>query len=463
MEGATGEPRLTGRLLDGRWRVGALLGRGGMSSVYEAVHRNGRMVAIKVLLPGLATSTRARARFLREGYIANRIAHPGIVSVIDDGVTDDGMLFLVMELLAGATLEQHCRAGGGRLPENEVLAVADAVLDILATAHAENVVHRDIKASNIFLTADGTLKLLDFGAARLRERSSALTDTATRDVLGTPGFMAPEQARGRWDEVDARTDLWALGATMFRLLTGRLVHEAETPHEAIIAAAVTPAPSLASIDAGLVSAAPIVDRALALDRRDRWPNAGAMLAAVRPARAALPSCALPCPIAEAANPLATLDESSPSVRGERDQFRSLASERWRRAFTQRQIAARVAIGAVVLVGFSWIAFLRGRSPRASNVPSANAPISRVITPSEAPAVPPSRTLVSTPAPAAGPTPAPRAVHSQHGRRSVAARPSGAAAAPQAVPPAPGAPHADPAAPPAPPAPTRLEDVLDQRI
>src|SRR5437868_12122364 len=159
---------LTGRLLSGRWRVGKLLGRGGMSTVYAATHRNGKTCALKVLHPELAASATSRRRFLREGYIANKVAHDGVVSVLDDDVTQDGTVFLVMDLLEGTTLEDHCRASGGRLPPGDVLVIADAVLDVLIAAHAKGVVHRDLKPSNVFLLSRGTLKLLDFGIASLR-------------------------------------------------------------------------------------------------------------------------------------------------------------------------------------------------------------------------------------------------------------------------------------------------------
>src|SRR5581483_9335323 len=108
-------------------------------------------------------------------------------------------------------------------------------LEVLAAAHAKNVVHRDIKPENLFITRAGVLKVLDFGIARVHEaRRERATSTRAGVVMGTPAFMAPEQARARWDEVDGRTDLWAVGATMFKLLTGRVVHLAETVNEQLL-------------------------------------------------------------------------------------------------------------------------------------------------------------------------------------------------------------------------------------
>src|SRR5260221_3817473 len=215
-----------GWVLCEKWQIGRLLGVGGMSTVYEAVHRNGRRVAVKILHPELCLSERARQRFLREGYIANRVGHPGAVTILDDGVADDGTVFLVLELLHGQTLGDRLRRMG-QLPSGEVLACADRVLDVLAAAHGHGIVHRDIKPENLFLTYERTLKVLDFGIASVRELSAAgFEATRSGAALGTPAFMAPEQADGRGAPLDHRADLWALGATMFTLLTGRHVQNA---------------------------------------------------------------------------------------------------------------------------------------------------------------------------------------------------------------------------------------------
>ncbi len=277
---------LVGRLLCDKWRIERLLSTGGTSFVYSAVHRNAKRVAIKVLRPELAADARIKRRFLREGYLANRVNHEAAVSVTDDGTSDDGTVFLVMELLSGTNLEKLCREM--KRDPSEVAYVVDGLLDVLAAAHANGIIHRDIKPGNVFLTTQGKVKLLDFGIARLREASSPMLHTQSGAVLGTPGFMAPEQARGRWSEVDARTDIWAVGATMFRLLTGRTVHEATNHQEALIAAATLPAPRLNSVRADLPdSIAGIVDRALAFDPHDRWPDAEQMRQALRVVRVEL--------------------------------------------------------------------------------------------------------------------------------------------------------------------------------
>ncbi len=273
-----------GQVLREKWRLDQLLGVGGMAAVYAATHvNNGRRAAIKLLHTELGANTEVRTRFLREGYVANKVDHPGAVAVLDDAVAEDGSVFLVMELLDGETLEDR-RERSGVLQAHEVLSLSDRLLDVLATAHARGIVHRDIKPENVFLTRDGQVKVLDFGIARIREMSATRLTLTTAGAIGTPAFMPPEQARGRWDDVGPRSDLWAVGASMFTLVTGRLVHQAETVNELMLAAMTKQAPPVASLVPGLPPAvAAVIDRALAYDPAARWPDARAMQAAVRAA------------------------------------------------------------------------------------------------------------------------------------------------------------------------------------
>jgi hypothetical protein len=278
-----------GVLLQDKWRLESLLGVGGMAAVYAATHRNGKRVAVKMLHEEFSHDEEVRTRFLQEGYAANIIQHEGAVSVLDDDLAPDGSAFLVMELLEGETVDQRWEKHGRRLPIEEALSIADQLLDVLGAAHAKNIVHRDVKPENLFITKAGVLKVLDFGIAKVFERAEARrTSTQAGMVMGTPAFMAPEQARARWDEVDGRTDLWAVGATLFTTLSGRHVHEATSSQEQLILSATTPAPPLASVVAGVPNeVAAVIDRALAFDRSRRWPNAAAMQAAVRAALDAL--------------------------------------------------------------------------------------------------------------------------------------------------------------------------------
>ncbi|MFO0566093.1 MAG: serine/threonine-protein kinase [Polyangiaceae bacterium] len=269
--------RLVGTVLRERWTIDALIGVGGMAAVYKATHRNGNEVAIKMLHPDVSDDEGIRKRFQREGYVANRVKHRGAVTVYDDDVTEDGAAFLVMELLSGENIETRRERLGGFVPLPEVLGIADQVLDVLAAAHSQGIVHRDIKPENLFLTTEGVVKVLDFGIARLRSSQYTTSLTMVGAMLGTPGFLAPEQARGMTQAVDAQTDLWAVGATMFTLLSGRHVQDAATAEESTVLAATTPARSLAKVlpdlDRGVVA---LVDRALAWEKRDRWPDAKSM-------------------------------------------------------------------------------------------------------------------------------------------------------------------------------------------
>jgi serine/threonine-protein kinase len=271
-----------GRTLHNKWRLDVLLGVGGMAAVYAATHRNGSRAAVKILHAELSASEDVRSRFMREGYAANAVGHDGAVKVLDDDVADDGSLYLVTELLDGETLEDRRVRSGGRLSEDEVLSVADQLLDVLVAAHAKGVVHRDIKPANIFLSRSGQLKVLDFGIARLRELSTASHATRAGSAMGTPAFMSPEQARGLWSDVDGRSDVWSVGATMWQALTGKLVHEGRTANEELLSAMTNPAPPLSSVLPSVSPAvAQVVDRALAFEREKRWLDAHRMQEGVR--------------------------------------------------------------------------------------------------------------------------------------------------------------------------------------
>jgi eukaryotic-like serine/threonine-protein kinase len=236
---------------------------------------------VKILHTDLSSNTEARARFLREGYAANSVDHPGAVRVLDDDVDDVGCPFLVMELLDGESLEdRRNRFDGGVLNEDETLSIADQLLEVLIAAHAKDIVHRDIKPENVFITRTGEVKVLDFGIARCHEPSGIATQV--NSAIGTPAFMAPEQARGLWTEVDGRTDLWAVGATLFTCLTGEFVHTGRTTNEHLLHAMSAPARPIASVVPTIATiVAHLVDRALAFDKERRWPTAARMQQAVR--------------------------------------------------------------------------------------------------------------------------------------------------------------------------------------
>jgi serine/threonine-protein kinase len=276
-----------GSVLDGKWTLERLLGSGGMAAVYLGRHRNGARGAVKILHPDLARNREVRERFLREGYAANQVEHPGAVQVLDDDVVKDGpdkgTAYIVMELLEGESLQDRLERGPP-MGELEFLRVAESVLEVLDAAHAHGVVHRDLKPENLFLvgvaSADAPqVKILDFGLARLLQNQSITTYGL---ALGTPSFMSPEQAAGRSDEIDGRTDLFALAATGFRLSAGRRIHEAENPVDLVMKMSKVPAPRLASVAPGASEPyARVIDRGLEFKREDRYETAAAMAKDVR--------------------------------------------------------------------------------------------------------------------------------------------------------------------------------------
>jgi serine/threonine-protein kinase len=234
---------------------------------------------VKVLHAELARIKDVRTRFLREGYAANKVGHPGVVRVHDDEDGLDGTAFLVMDLLEGKTLERHRLDCGGRLPIKEAVQLVCDLLEIVTAAHENRIVHRDIKPDNVFLTASGETRLMDFGIARVLDAARVTNSGA---VMGTPAFMSPEQAAARNKVIDAPSDVWSIGAVLFLLLTGEEVHRARTTAEQMIFAATQPARSIhtlmPNLDTDLMH---VLDIALAFEIEDRWQSAGAMCNALR--------------------------------------------------------------------------------------------------------------------------------------------------------------------------------------
>ncbi|HSQ52774.1 MAG TPA: protein kinase [Nitrospiraceae bacterium] len=251
-----------------------------MAAVYAATARDGGRVAIKLLHGYWAQDAEVRRRFLREGYAANRVKHPAVISALDDGVTDCGLPFLVLELLDGESLEAVL-AREGRLTPVRVLVIADQVLEGLTAAHAIGVLHRDLKPDNFVIDRTGAVRIMDFGIAFMDDVGPDTRITVHGCAMGTPGFMAPEQARGDWDRVDERTDLWSLGATMFALLSGRDVFVG-TNQQVLVATLTWPAPRIRElcphVPPGLAA---IIDRALAFMPQKRFASTREMHAAVR--------------------------------------------------------------------------------------------------------------------------------------------------------------------------------------
>jgi serine/threonine-protein kinase len=274
-----------GQVLGGKWRLEQLLGSGGMAAVYRATTPEGRAAAVKLLHPEMSLKRDVRERFLREAYAANRVAHPGAVAVLEHGGGGEEPAYLVMELLEGETLNARFKRARG-LPLGELLDVLEQVLEVLVCAHEHGIVHRDLKPDNLFVTTDGRVKVLDFGMARMTEGAPGDYRTKTGMALGTLPYMAPEQALGLSRDIDGRADLFALGATAFRILAGRRVHETESEAELLMAMASKPAPRLSTVAPAVpADVCAVVDLALAFSRDARYPDARTMLRDVRAIKA----------------------------------------------------------------------------------------------------------------------------------------------------------------------------------
>jgi serine/threonine-protein kinase len=235
-----------GDLLAGDYRLGRLIGSGGMGTVYEASHaRLPRRFALKLLVESLHASPEAVVRLRREAEITSRLSHPHIVQVLDFNTTERGVPFVVMELLEGESLSALLRRERVVRSVETLAAILEQATSALGAAHAQGVVHRDLKPNNLFLCATDDdrvhLKVMDFGISKVMGSTTELTRDAA--VLGSPGYMSPEQARGESSEVDPRADIFSMGAIIFRMLAGRgafaggsvpatlyqVVHESPTP------------------------------------------------------------------------------------------------------------------------------------------------------------------------------------------------------------------------------------------
>ncbi|MBX3272974.1 MAG: serine/threonine protein kinase [Sandaracinaceae bacterium] len=299
----------------GRYRLEAKLGEGGMAEVWRARDLAlQRAVALKRLTTRLDTESAAAsiARFRREAALVASVRHPNVVEVLDFGTDEGERPFIVLELLEGEPLERRL----GRAPAlglDEVIAIAAQILDGLEAVHAAGIVHRDLKPANVFLVpheAGVRAKLLDFGVSRATAdaggRRSVLTTTQGR-VIGTPEYMSPEQARG-WSDVDARADLYSVGAILYEILTGTLPYDAEGFGDLIVAIALGGAPRVCALRPELGEPlSDVIARAMAVDRAERFPSAAAMRDALRAAVSGADAGTLP-----ATPPRRLLLEASPA-------------------------------------------------------------------------------------------------------------------------------------------------------
>ncbi len=278
------------RIVAGRYRLGRLLGEGGMGAVYEAEHLElGAIVAIKLLSDRYLGDADAVERFRREARAAAAIRHDHVVRVTDSGTDEEGTPFLVMERLEGESLGSLLKRHR-RLPVEVAASVAREVLAGLEAAHAHGILHRDLKPGNIFLSREpgGRLrvKLLDFGISKLLDGASELT--AEGAIVGTPHYMPPEQLRGQRD-LDQRADLYAVGVLLFRMLGGQLPFEGQRSHTLYRNILEGRRRHLERLRPDVPEALrAVVDRALATDRDRRFPSARTMQEAIEGALPGLP-------------------------------------------------------------------------------------------------------------------------------------------------------------------------------
>ena len=268
---------LIGTTLAGKYRVDARLNEGGMGTVYRGTHvLMDKTVAIKVLRPSLAADEKIVARFSREARAASRISHPNALSVTDFGEDDSGHVFLVMEFLSGKTLKQLIR-DEGPLPLARVVDITRQIGDALHAAHAQGVVHRDLKSDNIMLLDTMTgdhAKVLDFGIAKINEPDGAVDTnlTAPNLVIGTPQYMSPEQC-SQDSEIDARSDIYSFGVILYEMLVGHVPFSGDSPTMVMMKHLQDPVPSVLEERSDLpASVARVVARAMAKVPRNRYQN-----------------------------------------------------------------------------------------------------------------------------------------------------------------------------------------------
>ncbi len=298
-------PDLAGRALDDRYELHEMLGEGAFGCVYRGQDRRlGRAVAVKVIKPWWAEDSGWVRRFEREAQLLARVSDPGVVHIYDIGHAEEGPYY-VAELVEGESLADRLRRGP--LPVQEACSVAEQLCRALASAHREGVVHCDVKPANVLLGADGRVKVGDFGVARLAEGTSqALTAT----VAGTPRYMSPEQARGR--PTTAATDVYSAGVVLYEMLAGSPPFVDGSPVELGLRHLQDAPPPLPS---GVPPALrQVVQRALAKDPAERYPDGGAMADALCASHTAASEAASPVPRVASAGEAQTIDLGAASER-----------------------------------------------------------------------------------------------------------------------------------------------------
>jgi eukaryotic-like serine/threonine-protein kinase len=379
------EPLKSGDVIATRYRLERPLGAGGMGAVWEATHLlTHKRLALKVVHEGNADPA-ARRRVLREARAACAVKHPNVVTVHDVLERDDGTPVLVMDLLEGESLAARLERER-TLPPKDAITITRAILSALAAAHTAGIVHRDLKPDNVFLVASGEVKILDFGIAKLAGRDPATQETnrltETGAMVGTPHYMAPEQAFGEAD-IDARADLWAVGAVLYECLCGVPPTDGQNLGQILKALATGRIEPLSNRAKTVPrELATIVDGLLRVERSERPSSAEAVIAsldALGDLSSALPSPPIPSAIAAR--------ERTPQPA-----TRSITSEPRRRTWI---FAVAAALFVLVAFGGSAALLVRGRPKK----PPAPAPVVATSDPTPSmPAVPSSVVTTIDPPP-----------------------------------------------------------------
>ena len=409
------EDSLFGVVLQDSYKITGMLGQGGMGAVYDALQvRLNKRVAIKVMARELATNPEALNRFHREAMITSGLGHPHIVQVFDFATTPTGQPFLAMEFLDGEDLDRRI-SRMGRLSPEQTVHIVKQVASALSATHAQQIVHRDLKPANIYLLKiageDDFVKVLDFGISKIRLANTKITKASA--LIGTPDYMSPEQAMGSGDDVDDRTDQWALACIAWECLSGKAPFCADTIPAMLFQVVHGELPSLASKVGGLPqSIEPVLRRALSKKKDARFASVVEFAQALEAALQGktTESIAVPAesePRTEAGThasapsterterPTTTFSHSAGETKSDRDPPRA-ARPKWHWGVA--------GAGAVAL---SLVAILVLR-PSANKRPSTHAASAATVVepPAPAAAIAPAPTPSAAPTVAAEPTPAP---------------------------------------------------------
>jgi serine/threonine-protein kinase len=343
------EDELLGRRINDNYLIDSVLGEGGMGRVYRARHTRipQKVFAIKVLRPDLARDPDQLARFQREAEAAACVSHPNVVGVYDVGRTVDGWSYIVCELLSGHDLDAHIERQG-RMDVVTTVRAALQVCDALSAAHQEGVVHRDLKPQNVFLLADETgrvpahprVKVLDFGLSRFLDTGDAQL-TKTGMIMGTPSFMAPEQANGQ--RGDHRVDIYGIGAILYACLTGRAPFEEDTLHATVLAVMMNEAKRPRELNPDIPETLELViQRAMAKNPEQRYANVRELRADLEAFDPALSAAVLAAPASAV---------GVPASKARRASRTALAADVYEVATARPRLLFYLLLAASVLIAF----------------------------------------------------------------------------------------------------------------